>query len=161
MKTLKLKSPQELKAIDEAIIKAYHEIVRATIEVAKNCMLESFRTRIELDHVSVHPVQDRIHEVLSPLLFLSLERCEDRRLYIVYSPNPDIVDFLGDSTYTKLIRNIYKATMSDHTEVNIENCLKECPLDMVRYHAISKRILERMHSYAKMYTCDTPFNPQS
>jgi hypothetical protein len=118
MNTQPSKSFQELK--NDAVVTSYLAITKITKQIISSIPQEILRYMIELDCKAYTDIKPKIHELVSPIFYLCLR--DSKMGYIIHFGYDTNKDF---HTYTnQFIRAIFKLTMSQYTNVNIEDCIQ-------------------------------------
>ena len=118
MNTQPSKSLQQLK--NEAIIISYLAITKITKQIISSIPQEMLRYIIELDCKAYENIKPKIHELVSPIFYLCLR--DSKAGYIIHFGYDINKDF---HIYTnQFIRTIFKLTMAQYTNVDIEDCIQ-------------------------------------
>lgn len=108
---------KDFTARTATIQKAYERIIDQVIKVLRS--LENQRVKT---HVRIEDTDDFAHQFLSTIMHLKLS--SDMQT-ISFAVDLELKSYLGSTAYTNLIRSVYRATMSEFTDLNIEDCLQE------------------------------------
>jgi hypothetical protein len=108
--------PLPFDAYRQAVRKAYYKIIEEVVELLKTLHTTDLRTHI------VVPFEETAHKFISVPINLTLAEHHDR---IMFARNYQYQDYIGPQAFSELSRIVYRNTMSQNTEVFIEDCLDE------------------------------------
>jgi len=100
-----------------AVEQAYQQIISQIKKVLKSLENPLMQTHIQIEHTD-----DFSHQFLSLIAFVKLS--SDHQT-IHFAIDLELSDYLGMQDYIKLNREIFRATMKEHTAIYIEDCLEE------------------------------------
>jgi hypothetical protein len=114
----------KIAAYNEAVKSAYFKIVGLTEELIATIDDDRLRSIIyQVDENEEIVLFTKVHQLISPLCYLSLT-CEDgQRLSISYTYGM-LNDDDHSSFYRQFVRNIYELTAPFNTTVNISDCVE-------------------------------------
>jgi len=87
--------------------------------------LQQHELRYTLQQQDNTPISvfSKVHELVSPLLYLSLQCCDGERLSIKFGFEQGGDDYRFSHITAKFLRMLYKFTASENTTVDIESCI--------------------------------------
>ena len=137
---------KDVKARQEAVQKAYWQIISETIELLKTLPTPQLRTHIEV------PEEGSVHNFISTCIRISLS--DDLEL-ISYAKHFECRDYIGFHAYSELSRIIYRNTMRENSSVFIEDCLEEFCYDYTDFEKAMNNPL------AKVKIEEKPLSPDA
>lgn len=142
----------EMLLHNEIIKAAYYSITTKIISLFKKFIIPELRTRIEVQHIPELDPDLRIHELLTPYLYLSLSISPQGCYLIYFARNLETPGYIGHHNYIRLSRIIYEETGANTTITNIENCLEEYGFNLSKYNNLYQSIQEGRISNANLIT---------
>lgn len=114
---------QQLTPYNKAVKQAYFKLLKQTKQLLAT--IERHELRYTLQREDNGPLAPFIivHELVSPLLYLSLKAEDGVQLTIHWGI--EVFDYENDYTDVtgQFVRMLYKLTSAEHTAINIESCI--------------------------------------
>jgi hypothetical protein len=114
---------QEHVAYNAAVKESYFKVLKGTKQLLSSVFQHELRCTLQRNNRSTIGFGVTVHEVVSPLIYLSLECNDGERLSIHFG----FELFQEESEYSiitsKFVRLLYKLTSVEHTAYNIEQCI--------------------------------------
>jgi len=110
-------------AYNKSVRAAYFQLLKATKQLLAT--IERHELRCTLQRQDREPIVfgSKVHEIITPLIYLSLE-CNDGETLTIHW---GIEQLIEDSDYSvitsRFVRSLYKLTASENTSINIESCI--------------------------------------
>ncbi len=136
-------------AYNEAVRQAYFKLLKYTKQQLSTIERDELRFTLQREDNSPISFGSKVHELVNPLIYLSLE-CNDGELLNIHW---GFELLLEDTEYAHITqtftRMLYKLTSVEHTAINIEKCvstdyiivncseLYETVEDRMRYHTFT------------------------
>lgn len=112
-----------MSAYNMAVKTAYFKLLKAATQLIATVEQHELRCTLQREIKSEISLGSKVHEVISPIIYLSLECNDADRLSIHFG----FELFQGDSEYahitSRFIRMLYKLTAVEQTGINIEDCI--------------------------------------
>lgn len=112
-----------LSAYNAEVLKAYRKIFKEAKALIASVERHELRCILERTGSAEPKLFAKVNELISPILYLSLEYAGLEQLSIYYG----FEQFTGKCDYSditaKFVRLLYKLTSVEHTMINIEDCV--------------------------------------
>ena len=122
-KSRSITSKKAMSAYNRTVNTAYFKILKATTRLIATVEQHELRCTLQRPIKSEISFGTKIHEIVSPMIYLCLECNFEARLTIHFG----FELFQGDNEYSnitaKFLRMLYKLTSIEHTGINIEDCI--------------------------------------
>ena len=134
---------------NEAVKQAYFKLLKHTKQQLSTIEKDELRYTLQREDNSPIGFGTKVHELINPLVYLSLE-CNDGELLNIHWGFEQLIE---DTEYAHITqyfaRMLYKLTSVEHSAINIEKCvstdyiivncseLYETVEDRMRYHTFS------------------------
>jgi hypothetical protein len=118
MNIQQLSTPEQAR--NNAVLSSYLAISKVTKQIIASIPQDILRFIVELDCKAYPNLSPKIHELVSPMLYLCLR--EANGLYVIHFGVDTNTEFAVHTN--NFIRSIYKLTMAQYTSVNIESCIQ-------------------------------------
>lgn len=110
-------------AYNKAVKGAYFKLWRGTQQLLTTVERHELRCTLQRQDRSAISFGSKVHEVINPLIYLSLE-CNDGELLSIHFGFEQLVEDQEYSHITsRFVRLLYKLTASENTSINIESCI--------------------------------------
>lgn len=119
----------ELQLNNEAVMKAYTQIVNKATELLKKFELSKYRTYVEVDHTKNPQNVSYVNEFVCHFWNVTLSNGKDGRSYIFINYDADFIEKFGSNLTNQLLREAYRVTNSEDGTIGIEYALKVMLVD--------------------------------
>jgi hypothetical protein len=112
-----------LAAFNNEVHRAYFKLLKQTEKLIATLQQHELRCTLQQQDNTPISVFSKVHELVSPLLYLSLQCCDGERLSIKFGFEQGGDDYRFSHITAKFLRTLYKCTASENTTVDIEDCI--------------------------------------
>ncbi|RZK99050.1 MAG: hypothetical protein EOO89_31510 [Pedobacter sp.] len=119
----------ELQQNNDAVMKAYTQIVQKATELLKKFELSKYRTYVEVDHTKNPQNVSYVSEFVCHFWNVTLSNGKDGRSYIFINYDGDHIEKFSSNLTSQLLREAYKVTNSEDGTIGIEYALKVMLVD--------------------------------
>jgi hypothetical protein len=110
----------ELNAQNKSVSASYLLITKVTKQLISTLPEELLRHAIEIDGTSKISIRPKLHELITPLTYLCLKELNGAyKIHFGFDQNKEFAHITG-----QFVRVVYKLTMRDHTNIDIEDCVQ-------------------------------------
>lgn len=108
------------QAGNRAVMTSYLAISKIVKQLIASLPQDILRYIVELDCKTYPAISPKLHELTSPIFYLCLRECKGHlRIHFGCDMNEQFAAYTN-----QFIRAIYKLTMAQYTEVDIEDCVQ-------------------------------------
>jgi hypothetical protein len=115
-------NPPSALSRNDAIRAAYHRILNETTKLTATIERHDLRCTLQREDKTPSEFQSTVHEILSPLFYLSLQSCVGG-LNIHFGFQRLEVESEYSFFLSRFLRIVYTYTSVTHTTINIEDCI--------------------------------------
>ena len=110
-------------AYNKEVRQQYYKLLKQTTNLLATIEQHELRCTLQREDRSAIGFGSKVHELISPLLYLSLECNDAEQLTIHWG----VDSMVGDDTYShitsRFVRLLYKLTALENTSIDIESCI--------------------------------------
>ena len=114
----------ELQLNNEAVLKAYTQIVQKATELLNKFEMRKYRTYVEVDHTKNPQNVQYISEFVCHFWNVTLSNSKEGKSYIFINYDADFIEKFGSNLTNQLLREAYKVTNSEDGTIGIEYALR-------------------------------------
>jgi len=114
----------ELQQNNEAVMKAYTQIVQKATELLKKFELSKYRTYVEVDHLKNPQNAQYVAEFVCHFWNVTLSNSKEGKSYIFVNYDANFIEKFGSNLTNQLLREAYRVTNSEDGSIGIEYALR-------------------------------------
>jgi len=110
-------------AYNKAVKAAYFKLWKLTQQLLATIERHELRCTLQRQDRTAIAFGSKVHEVINPLIYLSLECNDDELLSIHFGFEQLVEDQEYSHITSRFVRLLYKLTATENTSINIESCI--------------------------------------
>jgi len=114
---------QMLNAFNKQVYESYFKLLKETEKLLATLQQHELRFTFQRRDNSEISAFSKVHELVSPLLYLSLECPDGEKLCIKFGFEQGGDDYRFSHITAKFLRMLYKYTAMENTAFNVEKCI--------------------------------------
>ncbi len=114
----------ELQLNNEAVLKAYTQIVQKATELLNKFEMRKYRTYVEVDHTKNPQNVQYVSEFVCHFWNITLSNSKEGKSYIFINYDADFIEKFGSNLTNQLLREAYRVTNSEDGTIGIEYALR-------------------------------------
>lgn len=114
----------ELQLNNEAVLKAYTQIVQKATELLNKFEMRKYRTYVEVDHTKNPQNVQYVSEFVCHFWNITLSNSKEGKSYIFINYDADFIEKFGSNLTNQLLREAYKVTNCEDGTIGIEYSLR-------------------------------------
>jgi hypothetical protein len=114
----------ELQLNNEAVMKAYTQIVQKATELLNKFEMRKYRTYVEVDHTKNPQNVNYVSEFVCHFWNITLSNSKEGKSYIFINYDADFIEKFGSNLTNQLLREAYRVTNSEDGTIGIEYAIR-------------------------------------
>lgn len=133
-------------AYNKSVKEAYFKVLKQLKQLLATVERHELRCTLQKEDKSEVTFCTTVHELFNPLVYLALQ-CRDGEVFTIHFGAEQLINDLQYSYVTSgFVRILYKLTSSEHTAINIEDCINT-EFIITNCSELYEVIEDRNHSY--------------